>query len=256
MADLDLSKTTVARRLAPLLLLALNARPGLTAELPGNITFGGSLAFTSDSIYRGVSESDGHEAIQLDLHADRSGTFLGAWGSTRDHNLDPYGDYDLEVYLGHRFDLSTTWSATLAARSRYFVGGDQEGSIDYQEIAGSLTYLDRWSFSLAALPNAVHYWYEERVGRSASWIADTTGQWLLDGRGFFLTGGAGYFYAGRTGPGIAAGGGYVYGNAGVAFEHGRWRIDAGYFATGGKARQLTPYPVPHDHIAGTLVWRF
>jgi uncharacterized protein (TIGR02001 family) len=255
-ADLHPAKPTAAPGLPVLLLLALGARAAAAADLGDDVSVGGSAALTSDYIYRGVSESDGHVAVQADLHGERNGTFLGAWGSTRDHGLDPYADYDLEIYLGHRFDLTGAWSATFAARSHYFVGGQQEGSTDYQEIAASLTYLDRWTLSLTALPNAVHYWYEARVGRSVAWVADTTGQWLIDPRGLFLTGGAGYYYASRTGPGIAAGGGYVYGNAGLAFERGRWRIDAGYYLTQGKARQLLPYPAPHDRLAGTLAWRF
>jgi len=250
-ADLHLTKPTRARGLPWLLLLAT-----LSAQAGQALDFGGSLAFTSDYIYRGVSESNGHEAVQADLHADSSGSFVGAWGSTRDHDLDPYADYDLEIYLGHRFDLSSSWSATLSARGHYFVGGAQEGSTDYQQITGSLTYLDRWTLSVSAIPNAVHYWYESRVGRSPAWIADTTGQWLVHAAGVLVTGGAGYYYASRTGTGIAAGGGYAYGNAGLAFERGRWRVDVGYFLAQGKARLLIPYPIPADRVAGTVAWRF
>jgi hypothetical protein len=246
-----------ARLWPGLLLLAVSARPAPAADFLGDVTAGGSLALTSDYIYRGVSESNGHAAAQADLHADSGGSFVGAWGSTRDHSLDPYADYDVEIYLGHRFDLSSAWSATLSARSHYFVGGKQEdGSADYQQISGSLTYLDRWTLSLSAIPNAVHYWYTARVGRSVAYVADTAAQWLISSAGLFATGGAGYFYASRTGPGIGAGGGYAYGNAGLAFEHRQWRVDVGYFLAQGKARQLIPYPVPSDRLAGTLTWRF
>jgi Bacterial protein of unknown function (Gcw_chp) len=256
--------------LAWLLLLAASLQPGYAVELPGEFTLGGSLALTSDYLYRGVSESNGHEAFQADLHLENGGTFIGAWGSTRDRSLDPYADYDVEIYLGQRFDLSSAWSATLSARAHYFVGGTQESSDDYEQLSGSLTYLDRWTLSLAAIPNAVHYWYELRLGRSPAWVADTSGQWLLPVEGLFVTGGAGYYYAsriapdigtgydyaGRSGPDIGAGGGYAYGNAGLAFEHRHWRLDVGYFVAQGKARQLIPYPVPSDRLAGSVVWRF
>jgi uncharacterized protein (TIGR02001 family) len=229
--------------------------PALT--LDGDFTLGGVLAVTSNYIYRGVSESNGHLALQADLHADHSGTFLGVWSSTRDHTLDPYAYYDLEVYVGHRFALGSSWSATLDARSHYFVGGAQrEGSADYQQAGASLSYLDRWNFSVAALPNAVHYWFDERVGRSLAWFAETSGQWLVLDRGLFVTAGAGYYHATSNGPGIRRGAGYPYGNAGIAFEHRRWRIDLGYFLTQGNARRLFPYPIPSDRFAGTLSWRF
>jgi uncharacterized protein (TIGR02001 family) len=224
-------------------------------DLGGNFTLGGSLAVTSDYIYRGVSESDGHGALQADLHVDEGGSFIGAWSSTRDHNLDPYADYDLEVYLGHRFDLSSSWSSTVSARAHYFVAGMQEESADYEELTASVTWLDRWTLALSSIPNAPHYWYDERLGRSPAWIAESSGQWLLLPQGLFVTGGAGYYYASRTGAGIAAGGGYAYGNAGLAFEYRRWRLDVGYFVAQSKAGQILPYPVS-DRVAGTIAWRF
>jgi len=238
--------------------LLMSLIPPLAAalDLGGNFTLGGSLALTSDSIYRGVSESNGHAALQADLHVDDGGTFIGAWGSTRDHQLDPYADYDVEVYLGHRFDLSSAWSSVLSARAHYFVAGAQEGSTDYEELSASVTWLDRWTLALTAIPNATHYWYDERLGRSPAWVAETGGQWLLRPEGLFATGGAGYYYTSRTGPGIGAGGGYAYGNAGLAFEHRRWRVEVGYFVAETRARELIPYPVPADRVAGTLMWRF
>jgi uncharacterized protein (TIGR02001 family) len=255
--DSHLRRPAPAGPVLACLLLAAGLRPAAAADLAGGFTLGGSLAVTSNYIYRGVSESNGHAAVQADLHAESGGgTFLGVWGSTRDNDLDPYTDFDLEIYLGHRFKLSNAWSAALSARGHYFVGGGPEGSTDYEQLAGSLTYLDRWTLSLAAIPNATHYWFDQRVGRSSAWVAETAGQWLLPAEGLFVTGGAGYYYASRTGPGIGAGGGYAYGDAGLAFEHRHWRLDIGYFVAQGKARKLVPYPVPADRVAGTLAWRF
>ena len=90
-----------AALLCSLLLCPLAA----AVDLWYDVTLGGSLALTSDAIYRGVSESNGNGAVQADLHVEEGGTFIGAWGSTRDRHLDPYADYDVEAYLGHRFDL-------------------------------------------------------------------------------------------------------------------------------------------------------
>lgn len=238
-----------------LLLLGAGAGQAQAQGLTSDLSVGGSLALTSDYIYRGVSESGGDPAGQADLHVHNSGgTYLGVWGSTRDHNLDPYADYDVELYLGHRFDLSNTWGVTVEGRAHYYVGGTQEVSDDYQQISGSLTYLDRWTLSVTAIPNAVRYWYDHRLGRSPAWAADTSAQWLIF-EGFFLTGSAGYYYSTGTGAGIQAAVGYWYGSAGLAYEYRRWRLDVGYFATQDKAQELFPYPLG-SHFAGTLVWRF
>ena len=243
------------RSVLPWLLIAIAARPGEAAAFGSDFTCGGSLAFTSDFIYRGLSESGGSGAAQAELHVDSAGSFLGVWGSTRDNNFDPYADYDVEVYLGHHFELDNAWSASLAARARYYVAGNQPFSNDYQELIGSLTYLDVWSLSLTAIPNAVQYWYDNRLGRTSAWVAESTGQWLLVDR-LFATGSVGYYYASGTGPGVQAANHYAYGNLGLAFEYRRWRLDAGYFLTQERAQQLTPYPIANQRFAATLAWRF
>jgi len=248
-----------SRSLLPCLLLLIAAWPAHAMAFGSDFTFGGSLAFTSDFIYRGLSESGGHGAGQFDVHADIGGTFAGVWASTRDHDFDPYADYDVEIYLGHHFALSSAWGVSVSGRARYYVGGNQPFSNDYQEISGSLTYLDVWSLSVTAIPNAVQYWYDTRLGRTNAWVGETTGQWLVIGLaqgGLFLTGSAGYYYASGTGSGYAVANHYAYGNAGLAVEFRRWRLDVGYFLTQARAEQLTPYPVANDRFAGTLSWRF
>lgn len=233
---------------------------GARAEVPAGIDglgVGGGIALTSNYIYRGVSESDGHGALQADLHlATTGGTFVGTWASSRDGDLEPGAATVLEVYLGHRFDLSSTWNATVTARSHYYPGGNTyEPSDDYQEISGALTYLDRWSVSITAIPNAVRYWLYTRLGRRPAWVADVSGQWLL-GQHFFVTGGAGYYYSTGTGPAMERATGYAYGNLGVAYEVRNWRLDVGYYLTQDAARRSFPYPSASQQIAVTLAWHF
>ena len=180
-----------ARWLLPWLLLpGVGAGPAAAGSL-GGLTFGGNLVITSDYIYRGVSSSNNKAAFQADLHvASGDGTFLGVWGSTRDNNLEPYANYELDIYLGHRFDLSNEWSTTVSGRAHYLLGGHQDISDDYQEISVGVTYLDFWTVSVTAIPAAPQYWFYERLGRAPAFVADTSVQWLVT-KGFFLTAGAG-----------------------------------------------------------------
>ena len=233
------------------------AAPHAAATALGTeLAWGGSLAVTSDYIYRGVSESNGRAALQADVHADTpQGTFAGAWASTRDRALEPGAGYDFEVYLGHRFDLSSAWNATLSARSHYFPGATGEVSDDFQELSAVLTWLDRWTLSASAIPNAVRYWYYRRLSRSPAGIVETTGQWLI-GEGLFVTAGAGYYRSSGNGARRLAATGYAYGNAGLAFERRRWRLDIGYFFAEEQARELLPYPLARHRVAGTVSWRF
>lgn len=237
---------------------------------PGSI--GGSVAATSDYIYRGVSQSDGHGALQADLHASSSGgMFAGVWASTRDSNLEPRTAGEMQVYLGQRFSLGSAWSATVTGRGDYFVGGPAHHSYDYQEICAALTWLDRYTLSITAIPNAVRYstvvssqggilkeYYV--VYRSPAFVADAAGQWLLRdgvvaGGGLYVTAAAGYYYASHSEHHPAEAVDYVYGNAGFALEWRRWRIDVGYFAAQRQAGELFPYPVA-KRVAGTVSWQF
>jgi uncharacterized protein (TIGR02001 family) len=238
------------------LLLAVSSSAARAVDLGSGLSAGGTLAVTSDYIYRGVSESDGRAAGQVDLHlASSGGGFLGVWSSTRYDGLAPYAQYVVEPYLGYRFDLGNDWAASVGARARLLVGGNQEINDDTEEISGSLTYLDRWSVSFTAIPNAVRYWFYQRLSRTPAYVADTTVQWLIGG-GFFLTAGAGYYYSTGTGPGIERATGYLYGNAGLAYEYRRWRVDVSYFFAQEAAQRLFPYPTADNRVAATLTWRF
>lgn len=250
------SRPTRARWLVWWLLLPGMCAGTATAEGLGGLTFGGNLVLTSDYIYRGVSSSNNNAAFQGDLHvASGDGTFLGVWGSTRDGNLEPYANYELDIYVGHRFDLSNAWSTTVSGRAHYLLGGQQDSSDDYQEIGVGLTYLDFWSLSVTAIPGAVRYWFYERLSRAPAFVADTSVQWLLD-KGFFLTAGGGYYRITGTGPGIYSANGYPYGNLGLAWEHRRWRVEIGYYLTGEKAKEIVPYPSANERFAASVAWRF
>lgn len=233
---------------------------------------GGSVAATSDYIYRGVSQSDGHGALQGDLHASSSaGTFGGVWGSTRDRDLEPGTEGEIQLYLGQRFNFGGDWSVALSGRADYFVGGAADHSDDYQEISAALNWLDRYTLSITAIPNAVRYStvvyqyqgsQEEyyKVYRSPAFLADASGQWLLregllGGAGLYVTAAAGYYYASHPDHHPPPAVDYVYGNLGFALEWRRWRIDVAYFAAQRQAAELFPYPIA-KRLAGTVSWQF
>ena len=43
---------------------------------------------------------------------------------------------------------------------------------------------------------------------------------------------------------------------GLAFEHGPFRVDFGYFLTQEAAQRSFPYPIAEHKFAGTVSWRF
>ena len=236
---------------------------------PGPI--GGNLVATSDYIYRGVSQSDGHGALQADLHASTpAGAFVGVWASTRDGDLEPGTPAQMQIYVGQHFNLGSDWSATVSGRADYFVGAPVRHSDDYQEISAAFTWLDRYSLSITAIPSATRYvptvcysnglqypCYD--IYRSAAFVADVAGQWLLReglfGGGLYLTAAAGCYYGSAADHDQAPAVSYLYGNAGLALAWRRWRIDVGYFAGQSRGSDLFPYPVA-NRLAGTVSWQF
>ena len=259
-----------ARAACCLALLSLVRAPIARCDSdPGPL--GGTLAATSDYIYRGVSQSEGQGALQGDLHLSlASGTFAGVWASSRDRSLQPDASAEVQVYLGQRFAGGSSWSANVSGRADLFVGGEANHLNDYEEISAALTWLDRCTLSLTAIPNAVRYSFAQYeyqgypIGyyqryRSGAWDADGSVQWLLRegvlGGGLYVTAAAGYYYASRPDNAPVAAVGYLYGNAGLALERGRWRIDLGYFDAQSRAAQLFPYPVA-KRLAATLSWQF
>jgi len=232
------------------------------------VSFGGDAAITTDYIYRGLSETDHKGAVQLDLHASlATGTFAGVWASSLDHKYRPYADYDVEEYIGQRFDLSSAWNTSITATNYSYLGGSQLHSSDYQQVSASVSYLDRWTFSISAIPNAQRYWGYEWTGRYPAYDAETSGQWLL-WKGLYVTAGAGYYLFTGTNTRWLINGkkaewlshqptvGYAYGNIGLAYEWRSWRVDVGYFLTQDRAQMLFPYPYANQRVAGTLSWRF
>ena len=217
------------------------------------ITFNGDLTYTSDYIYRGISQTGGRSAGQIDLHVGtRDGTFVGVSASTVNRlwhrGYDTLGwDYELEEYLGHRFDLSTSWSTTVTGVNYQYKHGNAPINNDYQELSVAVSYLDSWTLTAAYIPNAVRYDRGYRLGRYPAYTADSVTQVPLVGR-LFLTAGVGYYYSDSAD--------YVYGNAGLAFEFKSLRLDAGYYVAQDRAQTLFPYGRAGSRFAGSVSWHF
>src|SRR3954463_3945405 len=105
------------------------------------VTFEGDLTYASDYIYRGISQTGGRSAGQIDLHVGSAdGTFVGVFASTIDRlwrrEYTTVGwDYALEEYLGHRFDLSPSWSTTVTGVNYQYKHGNAPINNDFQEVS-------------------------------------------------------------------------------------------------------------------------
>jgi uncharacterized protein (TIGR02001 family) len=218
------------------------------------VTLSGDLIYTSDYVFRGVSQTGGRSAGQIDLRAATAdGTFVGAFASTlnrlweNEYTPNTGWKYELQTYLGHRFDLSPSWSATFAGTNYTYLDGNVPYSIDYQEISVTTSYLDLWTVELAWIPNAVRFGNGYRMNRYPASVVSTAGQLPLVGR-LALAAGAGYYASDNAG--------YAFGNVGLAYEFKSLRLDAGYYVAQERAANLFPYGRAGSRYAATVSWHF
>lgn len=168
--------------------------------------FTGYGVLTSDYVYRGVTYSDGHGAIQaaVDLDFD-SGFYAGIWGSSVDLSGGPTRQRDLEInyYLGFNHEWRRNWIVGANVVAYTFPG--TRGDVDYDYFEYSLVgnYNDRAWLEYSWSPDLFHSGADtHNLELYAEWPL-TAGLMLGAGAGYYdtseLTGiGYGYWQAGIT----------------------------------------------------------
>jgi uncharacterized protein (TIGR02001 family) len=126
--------------------------------------FSGTISFTTDYVFRGISNSKERPAIQGSLDWSYSGFYLGAWGSNTE-----YSDNNIEIdyYGGYTWELDN-WSLDVAvlyysypgenanASDGLDPGGGQEA--DYWELSFTPSYaFDENSLLLKSVGMAYFY---------------------------------------------------------------------------------------------------
>lgn len=64
----------------------------------------GGLAFTSDYVFRGQTQTDKNPAVQAYIEGDYKGLYAGAWASNVD--FGDKEDYEVDLYAGYRNELA------------------------------------------------------------------------------------------------------------------------------------------------------
>lgn len=120
----------------------------------GDWWFGGSLAASSDYIYRGVSQTDEGPAFQasVDFGHD-SGFYAGAWASNVDFDEPDGIDLELNLYAGWVFEFENDTELDLQL-VRYIYPGAKPGyGINYNEFFAAYSFLEHYTATLAYTNN-------------------------------------------------------------------------------------------------------
>lgn len=180
----------------------------------------GYVLLTSDYVFRGVSYSDGHSAVQggIDLALD-SGLYAGFWASTVDiESAATARDVEVNYYAGYNHELSADW--TIGANLVQYAFPGTEGPIDYDYREYSLVanYRDRAWLEYSYSPDLFHT-------SQATQNIEIYGEWPLAGN-FLVGAGAGYYDVSEL-----SGIGYGYWQVGVTRPFRQFSLDLRYHDT-------------------------
>jgi uncharacterized protein (TIGR02001 family) len=168
-------------KIAVAFLAAASSITAQAADTPSAFTTTGNVAFTSDYVFRGISQTGGHTALQggFDV-AHTSGLSAGVWASNI--SWAPSTSLEVDLYANYGFSLSKDFSATVGYLAYVYEGnsslntGEINASVsaygftaklshavtDYFGIAGSGTqyYELNYAYEVAAIKGlslALHY---------------------------------------------------------------------------------------------------
>lgn len=248
--------------LSPLLSLCLSYWP---STCPAAVDWGGSLALTTDDVYRGVSQTCGHPAAQGDLHLRERGgagwaAFAGVWGSAGLAGSACGGARELDPYIGYSLALSPDLSVTLTYTHYAFPGGDYGNPhlygrrYDYDQLGMSWDLAERLYLTLAWTPDALQYERYEGNSRTeqnrgalaygAEWRQPLV-SWLS------LTAAVGYDRMADP-----FGTGYGFWSLGLTHAAGPLELDLGYFRTADRAVRLFGPDSAGGRVSASVLWRF
>jgi uncharacterized protein (TIGR02001 family) len=101
----------------------------------------GNVSLTSDYVFRGVSQSDGHSAIQggFDFTNDLGGlpVYVGVWSSSVDFGSTVDAGIELDIYAGIRPEFGPV-AMDFGAIAYFFPGSDID-DLDYVEFKAGIS---------------------------------------------------------------------------------------------------------------------
>lgn len=219
--------------------------PAATAE------FGGSLAATTDYIYRGISQTRGKAAFQADVHYKTAGAWtFGAWASTLNESRDPGASLELDLYLSRNWALDPDWDTQVTLTHYMYPDDDRAASYDYNEVTASLIYQSRLAATVAWSPDVSRYAYGRLDQDKTALSYELSGTQSLFHQ-LSATAGAGYYDISELNEP-----GYWFWNAGLSWSAGGAQLAVSYIDTDAEAVRSFGYQQAGSRWMGTLLWRF
>jgi uncharacterized protein (TIGR02001 family) len=217
----------------------------------GDGLWSGSVDLTSDYLVRGISRSNDHAALQLDVHyLNSDGLLAGVFASNT--QIDPSEPRDVEIsgFLGYAWSVSADWQGKILA-TYYSYPWNQSGSIyNYDEVDFDVFY-DGWlGVTIAYSQNMPRYVEYRGFMGANSEAAELNLQRPLLGQ-LSGTAGIGYqYFSGRDATG------YAYGSIGAAYDLAPVILAVSFVDTTAAAKALFYNAAAGGRWTATVIWRF
>jgi uncharacterized protein (TIGR02001 family) len=126
--------------LATLMAVGVSAQAADVITIP-DVTTSGSVAATTDYMYRGVSQTGNDPAIQGNIMlAHSSGVYANVWGSSVAGAINKSGS-EMDFSVGYSTELTGALKPKLdVGVMRYAYAGSGKPRVDFNEVYGSLTF--------------------------------------------------------------------------------------------------------------------
>jgi uncharacterized protein (TIGR02001 family) len=218
-------------------------------------SWGASAGVTSEYFVRGISRSDGHAAVQADIHLNFTpGLSGGLFVSTAQLTPTQRSTVELSPFLGFAWNASDAWRARVMAGHYAYPWNSAITHYDYDEISVDAAY-HRWlAFTATYSPSAPRFLYYP--GYPPGWIrvaAESLEMNLQTSLRDKLTISAGAGYGHLGGP---VGAEYVYWSTGAAYDLAPWSISLNYIDSNGAARYQYGLATSEGRWAATIMRRF
>jgi uncharacterized protein (TIGR02001 family) len=228
----------VRKQLISLALLAL-VPLAAQAQEEDSSGFTWNAAATSEYMFRGISQTDDHPAIQAGAgYSFSNGLYVGGWVSNVDFGAaDQDTDAEIDTFIGWNGDLGPTNLDVQLVRYNY-VGEPDGVDYAYNELIGKLTFAENYSATLG-------YTNDYLNTSTDSIYAALGGSWEV-GAGVNVTAGLGYTTV--QGPED----GYLDYSVGANRDFGPVNIGLGYVGTDNTAEDLFGNDNTEDRVVLTF----
>lgn len=186
-----MTRLPLSTALATLLAIALPASAQEAGDDPAWAVTGKVVA-ASDYVWRGVSQTTGDPALQLEAYLEHaSGFYVGGMGSNVDYGDSEDGiSHELNLYLGWAGELGeSTELDVFLSRVAYPGHNGPDYDIDYTEVEAALTFAGQYRLGMAYSPDIFNlgghglYWYagaDLPLGESGFTLGAQAGHYDLD----------------------------------------------------------------------------